>query len=58
MPPGATAPQVIEGRVAWARNTPGAEGVGVEFRCRDIGGMRRLRELVKRIERQGANQLS
>lgn len=58
VPPGATAPQVIEGRVAWARNTPGAEGVGVEFRCRDIGGMRRLRELVKRIERQGANQLS
>jgi hypothetical protein len=25
--------------------------VGVEFRCRDIGGMRRLRELVRRIER-------
>lgn len=58
VPPGATAPQVIEGRVAWTRDTPGAEGVGVEFRCRDIGGMRRLRELVKRIEQQGTGQLS
>jgi hypothetical protein len=33
--------------VAWSRT----EGVGVEFKCRDIGGMRRLRELIKRIER-------
>lgn len=50
-PPGANTPQPIEGRVAWRRSTPGHEGVGVEFRCRDIGGMRRLRELVRRIER-------
>lgn len=50
-PPGANTPQSIEGRVAWLRDTPGHEGVGVEFRCRDIGGMRRLRELVRRIER-------
>ena len=50
-PPGANTPQSIEGRVAWRRDTPGHEGVGVEFRCRDIGGMRRLRELVRRIER-------
>ncbi|HLU68639.1 MAG TPA: PilZ domain-containing protein [Kofleriaceae bacterium] len=50
-PPGANTPQSIEGRVAWHRETPGMEGVGVEFRCRDIGGMRRLRELVRRIER-------
>ncbi len=41
--------QSIEGRVAWRRDT-GVEGVGVEFRCRDIGGMRRLRELIRRIE--------
>ena len=41
----------LEGRVAWRRQTPGNEGVGVEFRCRDIAGMRRLRELVKRIEK-------
>jgi len=50
-PPGGSTAHVIEGRVAWQRTTPGFEGVGVEFRCRDIGGMRRLRELVKRIER-------
>lgn len=48
--PGSRAAHVIEGRVAWRR----AEGVGVEFRCRDIGGMRRLRELVRRIERREA----
>jgi uncharacterized protein (TIGR02266 family) len=58
VPPGATAPQIIEGRVAWTSDAPGSEGVGVEFRCRDIGGMRRLRELVRRIERDGAAQLS
>jgi Tfp pilus assembly protein PilZ len=57
VPPGSTAPQTIEGRVAWERLTPGAEGVGIEFRCRDIGGKRRLRELVRRIEKHGANQL-
>jgi len=58
VPPGSSAPQTIEGRVAWARKTPGAEGIGVEFRCRDIGGKRRLRELVRRIEKLGANQLA
>jgi Tfp pilus assembly protein PilZ len=56
-PPGANTPQAIEGRVAWVRDTPGHEGVGVEFRCRDIGGMRRLRELVRRIERHEVTQL-
>jgi uncharacterized protein (TIGR02266 family) len=54
VPPGASAPLAIEGRVAWARETPGAEGVGVEFRCRDAGGLRRLKELVRRIERAEA----
>jgi Tfp pilus assembly protein PilZ len=51
-PPGGSAAQSIEGRVAWISHAPGHEGVGIEFRCRDIGGMRRLRELVRRIERQ------
>lgn len=51
VPPGATAPLAIEGRVAWQRSTPGAEGFGVEFRCRDAGGLRRLKELVRRIEK-------
>ncbi len=58
VPPGALTPQIIEGRVAWIRDTPGSEGAGVEFRCRDIGGMRRLRELVRRIEQTGESQLS
>tara|TARA_R110002096_G_scaffold44526_5_gene120073 strand:- start:2665 stop:3315 length:651 start_codon:yes stop_codon:yes gene_type:complete len=48
--PGRPGSQSIEGRVAWTCSKPGAEGVGVEFRCRDIGGMRRLRELIRRIE--------
>ena len=48
--PGRPGAQSIEGRVAWTSSKPGAEGVGVEFRCRDIGGMRRLRELIRRIE--------
>lgn len=48
--PGRPGSQSIEGRVAWRSSTPGAEGVGVEFRCRDIGGMRRLREIIRRIE--------
>jgi Tfp pilus assembly protein PilZ len=41
----------IEGRVAWTRHTPGEEGIGVEFRCRDSGGARLLQELVRRLER-------
>lgn len=50
-PPGGAAPLAVEGRVAWARTTPGAEGFGVEFRCRDTGGLRRLKELCRRLER-------
>lgn len=56
VPPGALTPHMIEGRVAWERSTPGDEGFGVEFRARDIGGMRRLRELIRRIrEREVAS---
>jgi Tfp pilus assembly protein PilZ len=50
LPPGAAVPLSIEGRVAWARQEPGSEGFGVEFRCRDTGGLRRLKELVRRLE--------
>lgn len=49
-PPGSNTKQAIEGRVAWSRNTPGAEGFGIEFRCRDVVGKLRLRELVRRLE--------
>jgi uncharacterized protein (TIGR02266 family) len=48
-PPGGAAPLSIEARVAWTHHTVGEEGMGVEFRCRDTGGARRLRELVRRI---------
>jgi Tfp pilus assembly protein PilZ len=50
VPPGAHAPLAVEGRVAWCRDTPGSEGLGVQFRWRDAGGLRRLKELVRRIE--------
>ena len=50
VPPGAEAPLLIEARVAWARQAPGEEGLGVEFRCRDTGGLRRLKELCRRLE--------
>lgn len=41
----------IEANVVWTRHTPDEEGMGVEFRCRDLGGSRLLKELVRRIER-------
>jgi Tfp pilus assembly protein PilZ len=49
-PPGGAAPLAVEGRVAWARTEPGHEGFGVEFRCRDTGGLRRLKEMCRRLE--------
>jgi uncharacterized protein (TIGR02266 family) len=51
VPPGGAAPLGIEARVVWSRVDPGDEGIGVEFRCRDTGGLRRLKEMVRRIER-------
>lgn len=49
--PGGERKLQLEGGVAWTRHTPGEEGMGVEFRCRDIGGTRLLKELIRRIER-------
>jgi uncharacterized protein (TIGR02266 family) len=49
-PPGSLRPLEIAGRVAWTRHTIGEEGIGVEFRSRDAGGTRRLKELVRRLE--------
>jgi hypothetical protein len=54
VPPGGAAALDIEARVVWSRNEPGKEGLGVEFRCRDTGGLRRLKEMVRRLERQEA----
>lgn len=45
-PPGAEVGMPIEGRIAWSAG----DGMGVEFRCRDRGGARRLKELVRRVE--------
>ena len=49
-PPGSLRPLAIAGRVAWSRHTTGQEGLGVEFKTRDAGGTRRLKELVRRLE--------
>jgi uncharacterized protein (TIGR02266 family) len=49
-PPGSLRPLEIAGRVAWTRHSDGEEGIGVEFRSRDAGGTRRLKELVRRLE--------
>ena len=50
LPPGSQAPVTIQGRVAWTHHTAGEEGIGITFSCRDAGGARRLRELVRRVE--------
>ncbi len=49
-PPGSLRPLAIAGKVAWTRHTTGEEGLGVEFKTRDAGGTRRLKELVRRLE--------
>lgn len=53
-PPGGAAPLAVEGRVAWSRTEVGHEGFGIEFRCRDTGGLRRLKEMCRRLERLDA----
>ncbi len=50
-PPGNLVPLQIAARVAWVR---AERGYGVEFRSRDAGGARRLRELVRRLERDAS----
>lgn len=54
VPPGGVRPIEIAGRVVWSRQVPGEDGFGVEFRCRDAGGVRRLKELVRRLEQMEA----
>ena len=46
-PPRSARPLEISSRVAWVRAD---RGFGIEFRWRDAGGARRLRELVRRLE--------
>jgi Tfp pilus assembly protein PilZ len=48
-PPGAEVPMAFLGRVAW-RGKTGEENVfGIEWRARDAGGGRRIKELVRRL---------
>lgn len=56
--PGGERKLSLEAEVAWTRHTPGEEGMGLQFRCRDLGGARLLQELVRRLERyeEGAAQ--
>ncbi|HEY7958291.1 MAG: PilZ domain-containing protein [Polyangia bacterium] len=49
-PPGSLRALEIAGRVAWTRHSDGEEGIGIEFKARDAGGTRRLKELVRRLE--------
>jgi uncharacterized protein (TIGR02266 family) len=57
-PPGSLRPLEIAGRVAWTRHTEGEEGIGIEFKSRDAGGTRRLKELVRRLEMLEAENAS
>lgn len=45
-PPGSVRPMEI---LSIVRNTTNGEGVGVEFVARDMGGVQRLREIIRRL---------
>jgi Tfp pilus assembly protein PilZ len=52
-PPGAAIAMPRSARVAWRGHPGGANGFGVEWKARDAGGNRRIKELVRRIEAMG-----
>jgi Tfp pilus assembly protein PilZ len=54
-PPGAEIAMPLSARVAWRGAVGGANGngFGVEWKARDAGGNRRIKELVRRIEAMG-----
>jgi hypothetical protein len=43
----------LQARVAWKGHPGGEHGFGVEWKARDAGGTRRIKELVRRIEAMG-----
>ena len=49
-PPGAEVAMPLSARVAWRGHPNGEHGFGVEWKARDAGGTRRIKELVRRIE--------
>lgn len=51
-PPGAEVPMAFTARVAWTGAAGEEPGFGVEWRARDAGGSRRIRELVRRLTAQ------
>jgi len=54
-PPGAEVAMPLSARVAWRGSAGSANGngFGVEWKARDAGGNRRIKELVRRIEAMG-----
>jgi Tfp pilus assembly protein PilZ len=48
-PPGAAVPMALIGRVAWTGKTGEENVFGIEWRARDAGGGRRIKELVRRL---------
>jgi hypothetical protein len=54
-PPGAEIAMPLSARVAWrgSANSANGNGFGVEWKARDAGGNRRIKELVRRIEAMG-----
>ena len=52
-PPGAEVAMPLSARIAWKGHPGGENGFGVEWKARDAGGNRRIKELVRRIEAQG-----
>jgi Tfp pilus assembly protein PilZ len=52
-PPGAEIAMPLSARVAWRGHPGGEHGFGVEWKARDAGGTRRIKELVRRIEAMG-----
>ena len=52
-PPGAEVAMPLSARVAWKGHPGGEHGFGVEWKARDAGSTRRIKELVRRIEARG-----
>jgi len=52
-PPGAEVPMAFIGRVAWTGKAGEENVFGIEWRARDAGGGRRIKELVRRLTSAG-----
>ena len=52
-PPGAEVPMAFIGRIAWTGKAGEENIFGIEWRARDAGGGRRIKELVRRLSATG-----